>query len=136
MVAIIILSILVTIAAPIYNKAVERSHLPEAYAQLALIKQAEMSHHTEHDAYTGQWYDLDMDDPNSNLNRYFEYSLGEPNTVPRIPWAWAVRNDYQNPFGFEYNVILDINWNITVNGFWRNRFLFALTSCFLGDSVL
>lgn len=118
LIVVIILGILVTIATPIYTKVVERSRIPEAYSQFGLIKQAEISFYTEHNGYVGQWNSLDMDNPNNSPNRYFDYELFDPTVDPRSGIAQAVRRlDYMNPFGFDYRLLMNTNWVITVNGF-------------------
>jgi Tfp pilus assembly protein PilE len=114
----IIVAILITLAVPVYNRAIERGRMAEAYAQFGLIKQAELSYYVEHYDYTTQWSYLDLQNPDTNPNRCFDYYLYDPAMNPQHYIAEAKRRlDYMNAFKFNYRLYMNSDWVISQSGF-------------------
>lgn len=115
LIAVTIIAILVIIALPAYNRAIERSRISEAYTQLGLIKQAELSYYDQHDEWAKEFRRLDMQNPNDNTlypARHFDYTL-----PPSLVIAIASRNDRDNFLDLHYTIFMNSNMYITVNGF-------------------
>ena len=113
MIVVIIIGILVTIALPMYTKAVERGRMAEAYANLGGIRNSEIRYYQQYATYTGCFSMLDIDNPNINSDvgkSYFSSAQtdGGPTgkyTITNPVWpatgatfdAKAIRNNIDNP---------------------------------------
>jgi prepilin-type N-terminal cleavage/methylation domain-containing protein len=92
-IVIIVISILVRMAVPRYNRAVEKSRIAEAITILKIIHASQMSYSVEHDAYGDDFAVLDIGAPQA---RFFTFTAlsGTPNPTSNSneTLSIAVRN--------------------------------------------
>lgn len=121
MIVIIIIAILVTIATPLYFKAVERSRMAEAINNLGAIRQSEYRFFAQHANITRELNLLDVGDPEANVApgqtiRYINYAIAG-GTIGNMQYGCERDRTAQYPgFGVPadgYNVLMDANGNIT-----------------------
>ncbi|MDP8229796.1 MAG: prepilin-type N-terminal cleavage/methylation domain-containing protein [Candidatus Gorgyraea atricola] len=77
LIVVIILGILVAIAIPVYTKTIEKGRAGEALSTLRLIQVEEKRFFSRNGSFTYDINDLEMDDPNADASRYFDYSVHE-----------------------------------------------------------
>ncbi len=96
-IVVIILGILIAIAIPTYTKTIEKGRVGEALSTLRLIQVEEKRFFSRNGSFTYDINDLEMDDPNENPERFFEYSMHEYLTDPPNFEARAERKPDNSP---------------------------------------
>lgn len=75
LIVVVILGILASLAIPRYQVSVEKAKGSEAVANINILRGAELRYYTEYDWETNVLTDLDVESPQSNPRRYFNYSI-------------------------------------------------------------
>lgn len=78
MIAVVILSILITLAIPTYMRMVERAKQREAVATLNTIYAAERVYRTERQIYVSDWAALNLDNPDIGQTDFSYAFVGAP----------------------------------------------------------
>lgn len=97
-IAVIVLGITIALAVPIITKNIERSKTGEVIGNLNLIRMAEKDYFLEYATYTLNISDLNIDDPNNIINRFFNYTIPSANASDFT--ARATRTD--GPYAGDY----------------------------------
>ena len=74
---IIVIAILVIVAGmgfAVWQSQLEKDHADNAKTTLKMVLQAEENYYTWKNAYSSQWSQLELDNPN-NRDNYYEYTL-------------------------------------------------------------
>ena len=95
MLATVVVSVSAAIAVPSYVKRVEGGRKTEGHHVLLLIRNAEMRYHAEHSRFTGDWNDLEIEDPNTNPRRYFNYNFSCAGTSNLLAEAHRLGGSYK-----------------------------------------
>lgn len=103
LIVVIIVGILATLALPMLVKTLEKAKLGEAASNLNLIRTGQKIYFLEYSTFSPTITDLNIEDPNGQTNRYFDYSITSPVAVPPNVTeftARATRKDgkYQNSY--------------------------------------
>ncbi len=104
LVVVIILGVLVSVALPRYNLAVERTRSAEGVQTLTALLSGQKSYFLDNNFYTTQLSDLDVEIPSSNI--FNTPTLGVP---PDDPLAAVVRSSG----AYQYQLSIDQNGVIT-----------------------
>ena len=72
-----VIAVVSALAIPGYLRAVEKSRRNEAAYVLQLIRSAELRYQAEQRTFTLSLPDLDIEDPNLNASRHFDYWLAD-----------------------------------------------------------
>ena len=75
LVVVVIVGILASLAIPQYQKSVEKAKGSEAIANLNILRGAELRYWGEYNHETINIYDLDVENPNDNLEYFGTYSI-------------------------------------------------------------
>lgn len=75
LVVIIIIGILAALALPQYMKTIRKARIAEATSNIGSIRAAELRYAQEYDVI-GDLANLDVENPNDRVNRYFTYAVG------------------------------------------------------------
>jgi prepilin-type N-terminal cleavage/methylation domain-containing protein len=114
LIVVVIIGILVAIALPMLLKTIEKAKLGEAASNLNLIRTSEKKYFLDAKIFTTQINDLDLEDPNDQDNRYFDYTIESADATDFI--ARAQRKDNApNPYSTYYYEISK-GGSITSNG--------------------
>jgi len=82
LIVVIIIGIVSTLALPMLVKTIEKAKLGEAASNLNLIRTGQKIYYLEFGTYAPNISWLNIEDPNSETGRYFEYSVTSPAAVP------------------------------------------------------
>lgn len=72
---VVIIAVLGALALPMLNKAIEKDRVKEAITNLNFIRMAQKSYFLANNTYTNIIANLNIEDPNSAADRYFEYTI-------------------------------------------------------------
>lgn len=120
LVVVVIIGILATIAIPQYNKVIERSRSAEALNNLGALRSS-MERHWYEGVGAGSYVDaeltlgavgslvLDVDNPNEDANKMWNYRIIDNNTVAAKDYEIGAQRIGKN----EYWVKLDENGTLT-----------------------
>ena len=75
LIVVIIVGIVATLALPMLVKTMEKAKLGEAASNLNLIRTGEKIYFLEYGRFVNNMSDLNIEDPNSQANRYFDYTI-------------------------------------------------------------
>ena len=75
LIVVIIVGILATLALPMLVKTLEKAKLGEAASNLNLIRTGEKIYFLEWSTFTSDVGELNIEDPNSAANKYFDYTI-------------------------------------------------------------
>lgn len=78
LIVVIIVGIVATLALPMLVKTMEKAKLGEAASNLNLIRTGEKIYFLEYGTFINNMSDLNIEDPNSQANRYFDYTITTP----------------------------------------------------------
>ncbi len=78
LIVVIIVGIIATLALPMLVKTMEKAKLGEAASNLNLIRTGEKIYFLEYGQFIGNMGDLNIEDPNSQAGRYFDYTIAAP----------------------------------------------------------
>ncbi|MCX5687435.1 MAG: prepilin-type N-terminal cleavage/methylation domain-containing protein [Candidatus Omnitrophica bacterium] len=95
LIVVIIIGILIALALPMLVKTMEKAKLKEVLSSLNFIRTGEKAYFLEHNQYTLNISDLNIDDPNTlnSNNRYFSYDITSVTASPHNFTARAMRID-------------------------------------------
>jgi prepilin-type N-terminal cleavage/methylation domain-containing protein len=91
MVVVIIILIIAVLTFPQLTKMVEQGKLKEAHVNLELIRTGEQLYWLDNNFYTGAISSLRIDDPNTDSNRAFDYSVVSPSSPSVDPNNFTAR---------------------------------------------
>jgi Tfp pilus assembly protein PilE len=91
MVVVIIMLIIAVLTFPQLTKMVEQGKLKEAHVNLELIRTGEQLYWLDNNFYTGAISSLRIDDPNTDSNRAFDYSVVSPSSPSVDPNNFTAR---------------------------------------------
>lgn len=94
-VVIVMIGIMLTVALPKYNRAVEKSRQAEALANLAAIRGAQMRYYAQTGSWAQGFASLDAEEP-LDPQQYFSYYIVYPPAGDPLTVASAVRNNEKN----------------------------------------
>jgi len=109
---IVIIGILVTFAAPVFIKTVERSRTAEAMQLLGQLRLAQMRYYAEWAATTASFSNLDVDQPTGKFYTFTLSSVTDPTQVV----ASAQRNNVANPGYGSYTISISGTGNLACSG--------------------
>lgn len=75
LIVVIIIGILATLALPMLVKTLEKAKLGEAVSNLNLIRTGEKIYFLEYSTFTTSIDSMNIEDPNDETKRYFDYSI-------------------------------------------------------------
>lgn len=114
LVVVIIIGIVGTLALPMLVKTIEKAKLGEAGSNLNLIRTGEKIYFLEYATFAPNISDLNIEDPNTPLNRYFDYTIPSANATDFTARAQR-RANAPNPYNTYYYEISK-DGTITSNG--------------------
>lgn len=74
-IVVIVIALLVAIAMPFFMKSMEKSKTGEAATNLNIIRMAEKDYRLDNPTFASTIGSLNIDDPGSVTNRYFNYNI-------------------------------------------------------------
>ena len=116
MVVVIIIGILASVAMPRYQKTVERSRISEALSILGSIRTAQYRYASEHNKFTNNLGDLDMNV--TQYGRYFNFSPSNANPFGNgdEPVAAATRDGGRYGGCSQYTIVINESGNLSASG--------------------
>ena len=114
MIVVIIVGILATLALPMLVKTLEKAKLGEAASNLNLIRTGEKIYFLEYSTFINDIDSLNIENPNNQTNRYFDYTMPSANATDFTARAQR-RNTAPAPYSTYYYEITK-SGNITSNG--------------------
>ena len=82
LIVVIILGIVATLALPMLVKTMEKAKLGEVASNLNLIRTGQKIYFLEYGTFAPDLSWLNIEDPNNESGRYFDYSITSPEKVP------------------------------------------------------
>ena len=114
LIVIIIIGIVATLSLPMLVKTIEKAKLGEAATNLNLIRTGEKIYFLEYGIFAPNISDLNIEDPNSATNRYFDYTLPSSGAADFTARAQR-RSNAPNPYSTYYYEITK-SGTVTSNG--------------------
>ena len=97
LIVIVIIAVLATLALPMLVKTIEKAKIGEAASNLNLIRTGEKIYFLEYGIYWNDINDLNIEDPNTPVSRYFNYAITAADGTDFTAQATRRDGDYQDP---------------------------------------